>query len=492
MFKQSISVFLCLLFVFNSIPLQASSFLQISIKKKIKQSRISKKHLGIIIATKDKTIYQLNAKKSFIPASLTKIFTAGALLDLLPPSQQFSTHFLAMDYPKNGILNGNLYLKGGGDPSFVSESLWNLVNHLTRTGLKKIKGDLILDDTLMDREHKAQRLVHSSRDSYDAPVGALSFNWNTVNIFIRPGKKIGDKLHIYIDPASLYFSTIQNDTKTLAIGKKSNLNIRFGKNCKIKNKKPATQSYSAVICFSGGVPVSSKERIIYKSITRPSLWTGWNVLAFLKERGIVLEGTVTRGVVPPTAIELAKWNSKPLSQQIYSMMKYSNNFMVEMLVKNLALLEEDSLAKSSNLTNKIGTLKIGLRFINRHIHYYLKIPRKEYRLIQPSGLSRRNLFKPKHLLLALRYWMKHPLQAEFESALPISGHDGTLKDSLSSIATRVHAKTGHLNGVVGLAGYARSKKAKKYLFVFIFNGSKRQSQQAENLFEQLLKTIITY
>lgn len=478
------------------------------LKQVIHKSKIITRRLGVIVAIDNEIVYQLNDSQLFIPASLTKIFTAGALLDLLSPSLRFQTQFLAESFPKEGVLDGHLYLKGGGDPSFVSESLWNLVNHLTRIGLKTVNGDLILDDTLFDRQHKSQRLSHSSHDSYDAPVGALSFNWSTANIYIRPGDKVGDALRIIIDPSDLYFSSIKNQTRTLAIGKKQDLTVEIKKR---RNKK-------TTIYIRGGIPLNSDEVLLYRSISYPSLWTGWNAFSFLKQRHILVKGHVRRGKVPAKVVKLAQWRGRSLIENIQMMMKYSNNFMVEMLVKNLAIYrsniekvkvnsnicgshkpilkfdkyntqDSDNVAKMHNV---VGTLKGGMSLIKQHIHKCLKISKGKYRLVQPSGLSRRNRFQPRHLLAALKYWVNHPLQSEFESALPLSGHDGTLKGRLLTVPARVHAKTGHLNGVVGLAGYARAISGKKYLFIFMFNGPNQQSAKAEKLFEQIAQVILQF
>ena len=137
-------------------------------KKALKKNKISSQQVGVIIANTNETLYQLNSHQNFIPASLIKIFTASTLLDSLAPSLEFTTRFFAENKIHNSTLKGNLYLKGGGDPGFVSESLWNLVNNLKRTGLKKVEGDLIVDDHYFDKERRGARLAYPSHSSYDA------------------------------------------------------------------------------------------------------------------------------------------------------------------------------------------------------------------------------------------------------------------------------------------------------------------------------------
>lgn len=439
----------------------------ISLKKALKKNKIPTQQLGVIIASKKETLYQLNAHKDFIPASLVKIFTASALLDSLSPSLKFTTQFLAKKKIHNSTLKADLYLKGGGDPGFVSESLWNLVNNLKRTGLKTVEGNLVVDNHYFDKERKGARLAYPSHSSYDAPIGALSFNWNTANIYIRPGK-IDQPLKIVIDPSDRYFSSVENKTKTVK-GKKK-------KNIFISRKKDSRES----LIIKGHLSAHHPETLIYRNILFPEIWTGWNAIEFLKQRGINITGQVKTGSTPKQALLLAKWESRPLTEYIKLMMKYSNNFMVEMLVKNMII----------KLKGKKGSLKEGLEIIKQHIQK-LGISPREYQLIQASGLSRKNKVKPKQLLEVLKYWLTHPLQPEFESAFPIAGRDGTLKKYFSNknLTDRVHAKTGSISGVTGLAGYLTTKTKEKIIFVFLFNGPPNSTKKAEKLFQQWIQIV---
>ena len=472
-----------------------NKILETRIKQAIKTSGVPVSNLSILVADTNTILFQLNAEKSFNPASLTKIFTASALLDLLPPSLKFKTKFLS-DHPvNNSTLKGNLYLKGGGDPSFVSESLWNLVNNLSRTGVRTIEGQLILDDSRFDSKKKSTRLKTNSRAPYNAPVGALSFNWNTANIYVRPEKQPGQSVHLHIDPSPLYFSTIQNKTTTTKQSRKSKLDISIQ-----KNKNLGRES----LTLRGSMSFSEKEDLIYKNISYPALWTGWNTIAFLKQRGIIFKNSgnkkvtpntthtlakwknkinkdrINKGVTPTTAHGVAQWEGKTLSENVRLMMKYSSNFMVDMLVKNLAVEKGKT----------PGSLNEGLKIIKQHINHQLGIPNKEYQLEEASGLSRKNRFRAMHLLKAFRYWENHSLQPEFESSFAIAGQDGTLKKRFkTTLQAKMYAKTGSLNGVAGLAGFFKTPQGKKIFFILLFNGSKQQQAKAELLLDSLTTLI---
>ena len=463
-------VFCLLLFFSHSTLAQKEPFKQ-KLKSTVWESGISSQNLGLIVADSKNIFYKLNADQQFIPASLTKIVTAAVLLDSLSPSLKFKTHFMAKTKVVNARLRGNLYLKGGGDPAFVSESLWNLVNNLKRTGLKKIQGDLILDATRFDPQKRGLRLRKISHKSYDAPIGALSFNWNTANIYVRPGKKLNQPLRVVLDPSASYFTSVKNRSQTVRARKRRPIIIKRHK------QKEKRESLS----LTGTLSLKHPEILLYKNILYPSQWTGWNTVEFLKQRGITVEGQIKEGKVPRGAQILAEWQGRPLRELIQLMMKFSNNFMAEMLIKNMVV----------ELTGHRGELKEGITILRKYLTEKQNISAKEYQLVQVSGLSRKNKLKASQLLKILRYWTSHPLQAEFESALALAGEDGTLKKYFfnSHLQANIHAKTGTLKGVTGLAGYLRTKKGKKRIFVFIFNGQMSSQKKAEKLFRQLAYII---
>ncbi|MBY0315430.1 MAG: D-alanyl-D-alanine carboxypeptidase, partial [Bdellovibrionales bacterium] len=153
----------------------------------INKSKISRDHLGLWIKGPDKSL-QLNSEKAFTPASLSKIITAGAAMDELGLEHRFETKIYKEGPISHGVLKGDLYLQGGGDPALVSESYWSIINELKRTGLKSIEGQLYVDDYLYEQNRYSEGRQDTRVDrAYDAPIGALSFNWNSVNVYVRPG-----------------------------------------------------------------------------------------------------------------------------------------------------------------------------------------------------------------------------------------------------------------------------------------------------------------
>lgn len=430
------------------------------IQKIIDKSGIASKNFSIHIAGgegKPVVVKDINGSKIFIPASVTKLVTAAAALKAFPPGTKLKTQLLSAAKIDDLSLKGDLILKGGGDPSFVSESMWFLVNSFTRTGVKVIEGDVVVDDTLFDSIRYDQSRQKERVDrAYDAPTGAMSFNWNSVNIFVRPGKKAGDPAFVFVDPENEYIK-LKSKAVTTSGGAASIAADRD------TDKNGAGDT----LVVTGKIPLSSKELVIYKNVTQPDLWAGYNLKSFLSQRGISVRGKVRSGVLPNNSQLLAETESKPIEIILADMNKFSNNYVAEMLTKNI-----------SAASSRPGTLEKGMRALNDYMKS-LGVSNEEYFLQNPSGLTRDNKMSAQALWRVLND-MKFQFQysPEFMTSLPIAGIDGTLKNRMKATSGErwVRAKTGYLDGVISLAGYAGRKDGTVIPFVFIFNGSADESK----------------
>ena len=457
--------YLVLVLSFNFAQAKESSIHQ-QIQKEIKQQALKTSSLGMIISkvNSDLTvspIYQLNENKLFTPASLAKIASLSALYDLFPVSYSFKTSFVSSSDIKKGILSGDLVLKGGGDSSFTSEHLWKLVNNLTRSGLKKVEGDLLIDDSLYKKEAS---LPYSER-SYSAPSSASSFNWNSVAFYIRPSKKLKQTAIVFANPKNSYIEVINK--------------VITGKRNKISIKRKSVSAKKEVFEIRGEIDINSKEIGKYRNITKPALWLGYNIISFLEQRGIKVTGQVKKGVCKKSCKELAEWESRPFPFHAYNMMKYSSNFVARMLLNHLPLLEG----------KKQGDLNKGMQKIKKHLK--TRLGHSHFRFIEPSGLNRKNKFKPKDLQTLLIKSEQKYYSSEILFSYPLAKGKGTLSKRFNQLppSSYVRAKTGSLSGVLGLAGWAGNKN-NKYVFVFIFNGKNHKSQKAQQLFDQTILSLI--
>ncbi len=461
--------FVC--FLILSRPVHAlESVYRAELQKIIKKYGVPESDLGIYISSGEgehqEIIFDLNSKKKMIPASISKVATASAVLEYFPPGYKFKTQLVSSGTTQDKVLKGDLYLKGGGDPSFVSENMWFLVNHFKRNEIQKIEGDVVVDDSLFDlKRYDSSRQPERVDRAYDAPVGAMSFNWNSINIFVRPAEKAGEPAAVFLDPENDYVRLVN---KTVTTGS--------GENSVVASRVEDKNFGGDVIHVSGKIAKGSKEVVIFKNITQPDIWSGYNLKSFLAQRGITVTGKVRAGKAPLNSSVMAEAESKGIEGSLADMNKFSNNYVAEMLTKDLGTLKGGQ-----------GTLEAGMAMINEHLKK-LGLPEDQYYFQNPSGFTRDNrisAFGMWKIMSHLRNDFK--VQPEFLTSLPIAGIDGTLKKRMkNSPAERwVRAKTGFLTDVVSLTGYAGRSDGRVFTFTFIFNGTKDEGS-VRNFYDQML------
>lgn len=468
-----------LLLALGILPLQSPAGIkgdqaEKAVQRLAKKFNIKESELGLQASVGEgaemRTLIDVNAQKSMIPASITKVVTASAVLAHFPPGHKFMTQILADSAQiKGSTIKGDIYLKGGGDPSFVSENMWYLVNAFLRNNITKVEGDIIVDDSLFDKmRFDLSRQKERVDRAYDAPVGAMSFNWNSANIFVRPGDK-GEAAQVVIDPANDYIRLV-NRAKTTS-----------GSVNKLMADRDEDKKFPGdVIQVGGTIGENIAEVAIFKNITQPDLWSGYNLKSFFAQRGVTVSGGVKNGNAPEKAKVLAQSESKPIEAILADMNKFSNNYVAEMLTKNIGATQA-----------KPGTLAEGMKLINQHIKD-LNIPEAQMQLESPSGLNRDNKMSSYAMWKVLQHLRNDfQVQPEFLTSLPIAGIDGTLKKRMkSSPAERwVRAKTGYLNNVVSLAGYAGLRDGNVVTFSFIYNGSTDETK-VRAFFDQVLISLV--
>jgi D-alanyl-D-alanine carboxypeptidase/D-alanyl-D-alanine-endopeptidase (penicillin-binding protein 4) len=478
-------------------------------KKILQQSGLSESQVAVHAALGTRVMFSQSAAKKMIPASITKLVTAATALKHFPPGFKFKTTLASTAAVSGGTLRGDLYLIGGGDPSFVSETMWFLVNSFARNQIQKIEGDIVVDDSLFDQQRfDPSRQKERVDRAYDAPVGAMSFNWNSVNIFVRPASKAGEQAKVFLDPENDYVR-LKNTVKTTA-----------GKTSLSADRDEDEKGQGDLLKVTGSIALGSKEIVIYKNITQPALWAGHNLKSFLAQRGIVVQGKVRLGSKPSTAKVLAEAESKAIQEIVADMNKFSNNYVAEMLCKNISVysknaevtanssvspsvdLGSDSVessesvasvgeAASTSLSKSPGSILGGMRELRRHLQT-LGIAESDIELINPSGLTRENKLTAEGIWRVLNDMKSQFLyEPEFMASLPIAGIDGTLKRRFKNGPGErwVRAKTGFLTGVISLAGYAGRKDGTEIPFVFIFNGSADEAK-VRAVFDKLAVALV--
>lgn len=422
-------------------------------------------------------VYGWGDDKALIPASTMKILTGAVALKTLGPNWRFPTWILHDgELGADGVLAGNLYVKGQGDPTMVVERMWRMVLDLKLKGVREIKGDVVFDDsyfadtTLIPGWTKEEDIQDGP--TYFAPLGALSVNYNIAAIVVRPGAGAGQ-------PA---VADLETPTPVLAI---ENRLTTGGKNSrrwvKIERTVDAETGKITTFKLTGNIPAESAPDTFYRTLADPLGNYIGTFEMMAKQHGIKVKGKLRPGATAPDAKLVLRADSEPLSEIVALTSKHSNNFMAEQVLRAMG-------AETYGLP---GTTAKGVQVVDTYLQS-LGIPKDEYRLVNGSGLSREVLLRPAHIdRVLVDMWSSVELAPEFATSLSVGGRDGTLYSRFreDGMAGRVRGKTGTLAGVHCLAGYIRAADGETYAFTFLVNDIDGALSRARRAHDRLVVTV---
>ena len=396
----------------------------------------------IVNLTNSRTLLSVNADQPLNPASSIKLFTAYTALERLGINYQFKTGiYLNQD--------NSVCVKGGGDPSFVMEDLYLLVQGLKRKGLDQYSGKITLDATAYDEElYPEDRSDQNSERAYNAPISGLNFNYNTISVFVNPTSK-GSPAHVGLD---FPFSFVKIEGKVMTA---SGTDVTWDK----KGKGDLE-----IVSLGGKISEDADEWRKPFRIRKPSLAFGEALSTMLESGGVksktkpvVSEGTC---LGDPYFV----YSSKPLSFVVQLMDKYSNNFIADSLVKAL----------DHEVNHRSGGAEGGLRFIRTEmLKVGVNLESKGRSMVSGSGLTNGNKVSASDFIGLLKHIHKEKrFLPEMFASLPIAGVDGTLKRKYekSDVAERLRGKTGTLNGVQSLVGVYPNDEGEWLGIAVIVNG----------------------
>lgn len=409
--------------------------------------------IDVVSLTHHQEIYAHDADALLNPASNVKLFTSAAALELLGPEFRFDTEIYVEHKPdSNGVIHGNVWIKGKGDPTFTSERMHRMVDDLWQLGVRRITGHIILDDTYFDdqREGPGWEQDHSDH-AYIAPTGALSLNFNSVAIHVRPGKRPWHRAVVSVDPDSPYFIVVnhvitgsrhsrrRDIPKSIADGTRQRIEVR------------------------GVQPINREGAVYYRRIDNPPYYFGYTFEAFLKRRGVKVSwGRMKLGTVPDDAELLYRSESKRLADVVETMDKVSNNHMAEQILKTLG----------AEVMGEPGSWPKGVAAVERWLNKEVGIPRGSYVMKNGSGLNDTNRFSPRQITKVLAHmWHHFQVRPEYVVALPVAGRDGTARFRMDGTpaAGVLRAKTGTLENVSALSGYVETADGEVLAFSILVN-----------------------
>lgn len=405
--------------------------------------------VAVLLLPEGRPIFARQADRPLQPASTQKILTTAAALALLKPEFVYRTRLFA-DAPidGSGTLAGNLYIQGAGAPDLVGESWWLLARRLAALGLRRVEGDLVADESYFDAVRRPPGWPQPAADSwYNAPIGALSCNFNVVTVTVDPSPLLGARPDLTLEPAASYFQVMNRAVTTsgptsLAVSR----SFEGGRNG---------------LVVSGSVRRGSGPSVFHRAVEEPALYALTAFREIARGEQIEIAGGLTVGAVPEKAREIHTHESRPLGALARDMNKNSNNFMAEMIVKTLG----------AQFVETPGTTAGGLEVIRNYLAG-LGLDLTGARLADGSGLSDENRVPARLLAEVLaRARADFEIGPDLAASLPIGGADGTLDERFGGEGSRrrVRGKTGRIAGALTLAGYAANRDGRVFAFAVLAN-----------------------
>jgi serine-type D-Ala-D-Ala carboxypeptidase/endopeptidase (penicillin-binding protein 4) len=432
--------------------------------------------LLIVDGESSETLFEQNADKYFIPASNLKLFTTALALAKLGPEYRFRTTLETRGtVSSEGNLTGDLVLVGRGDPNLSNrkfpyelkeefdgppeKTLAALADSLAAKGFKEISGDIIGDDSYFPRERYPNGWeIDDMVWEFGAAISALAVDDNTVTLTLTPGEQAGSPVEGSLAPGTPDF-TVENDVVTSAAEVKADLTL---------TREPG----ASLVVVKGSLPAKSAPRKLLLAIEEPALQAATTLKRLLEERGIKIAGVAkarhaAEGDFADPAV-LAEHLSVPLGDAVKLINKISQNLHTEMLLRTVAR-QNGVWAKPDEL------MKVAADF-----YAAAGIAPDEVIQTDASGLSRHDLVTPRAIVTLLTFAQKQPWFPAYYASLPVAGQDGTLEDRMKNTpaAGRIHAKTGSVEHVRTLSGFAETLNGRRLIFSFLSNNQGGKGHEA--------------
>ncbi|RRR96093.1 D-alanyl-D-alanine carboxypeptidase/D-alanyl-D-alanine endopeptidase [Glycomyces terrestris] len=400
-------------------------------------------------AATGEVIYDHHGNQRAITASSLKLTTLAGAFETLGEDYTFTTDVVG-DRPVDGVVAGDLYLRGDGDPSMLAEDYQALAADLAAAGVSTVDGDLVLDDTAFDAvRHGDEWAWGDLQYGYAAEVSALTVGSGTdhlsgsVRVFVKPGATAGSPAVVTTVPATDYVTIVN----TATTGTSTNVSIN-------------RDEHSNTIRVSGTVKSGTTGTFGTRAVIDPTGLVGDVFASALEAEGITLTGDVRLHEATPQGGEtLASHASAPLSSLAVDLMKPSNNLYGEALFKAVGLANTGQ-----------GTYASGKAGVYAAIEEY-GVNTGPIRQVDGSGLSRWDMLTPDSLTDLLIGAQSAPWFAAYEASLPVACVDGTLASRMcgTEAAGNVRAKTGSLTSVSSLVGYATDADGREVVFAILLN-----------------------
>ena len=378
------------------------------------------------------------------PASLMKLVTTYAGLELLGPAYSWSTPVWLQGPVVDGVLQGNLVIKGHGDPKLVLERIWLLLRRVQQAGVREIRGDIVVDrSAFVPGEVNPADFDGEPLRPYNAGADALLLNYRSVLLTNTPDAARG-------------LAAIAVDPPLAGVRADATVPLQAGPCDDWRGALKGDFADPTRLSLRGAYQAACGERIWAIAYADPRSYTERALLGMWQELGGRIGGGYREGVAPntPPSFEL---RSPPLPEIVRDINKLSNNVMAQQLFLTLGATQRGA-----------GTPEASREVLRQWLRERVGNSGATSVIANGSGLSRDGRLTARTLYKLLQSAWASPVMPELMSSLPVAGIDGTLRRYKGGPG-RAHLKTGSLRDVVGVAGYVLGDSGRRYVVVGIVN-----------------------
>jgi D-alanyl-D-alanine carboxypeptidase/D-alanyl-D-alanine-endopeptidase (penicillin-binding protein 4) len=403
------------------------------------------------------------------PASVAKLVTTLVALDVLGPSYTWKTDVFLAGEVRDDELDGDLLLKGYGDPFLTTERLWTMLHAVRDTGVSRITGDLLLDDSYFDiGEYDPGAFDNSPLRAYNVAPNALLMNFKVVQYRFEPDAG-GGKVNVRLHPE------LENLQVVNRLSMKDGHCGGYQRGISITSNEDVDQ-----MIFSGTFPSGCASYAMNRTALGHNDFAYGLVKSLWREMGGELSGGWKNVTTPEDLQPILTFQSPPLAEIIAKVNKYSNNVMARQLLFTLA----------AEKFGAPGTEENG-RLVVRQWLQERNFDLEHLKLVNGAGLSREVRMTALHLAELLRYAWRSPYMPEFMSSMSMPGLDGTLSDRYrnDALTGMAHIKTGSLDDVTAIAGYLQARSGERYIVVSLHNDRDVHRGTGEEVQEAVLRWL---
>ena len=441
-----------------------------AVAQALAQAGVPESAVGVVVqdATAAEPLLALGDTRALNPASTVKLVTTFAALDLLGPAYQWTTSVYAGGPLQDGVLAGDLVVRGGGDPRLTLDKFWSMLRALRGRGVREVRGDLVLDRLLFATgDGDAGAFDNEPTRPYNTLPDALLVNFKSIRLTFLPDAE-RRSVRIVAEPA-LPQIEIVNGLK---------LDDEPCGDWVARSKLAASGTADGGrLVFAGNYALACGEKERHFSLLGHPQYVHALFTQLWRESGGVFGGGVRSGASPATA-PLLEFKSEPLVDVVRDINKYSNNVMARQLFLSLGAIAYGAPATAEKSA--------------RAIRQWLEqrgVAMPELVLENGAGLSRSERVSARGLAQLLLLAQRNALMPEFAASLPLLAVDGTMRRRLTGadVAGQAHIKSGSLAGVRAIAGYVLDARGRTMVVVFIVNHPRAGEAQAAQ--DALLKWV---